>query len=79
MEEFKVESLNEIILEVLNNNCSEFSMLHETLLEFNDELDQEEMVAFISENYNLTSECELVDLTLHEREYFIEYLNNSKK
>jgi len=78
MEELKVESLNEIILEVLNNDCSEFSMLHESLLEFNDELEQDEMVEFITENYNLTSESELVDLTLHEREYFIEYLKSTK-
>ena len=77
MEELKLETLNEIINDVIAEDCSEFSNLHENLLEFRDELDQDEMVEFITESYNLTSESELIDLTVYEKENFIEYIKNA--
>lgn len=77
MEELKLETLNEIINDVIELDCSEFSNLFENLLEFKDELDKDEMVEFITESYNLTSESELIDLTVYEKENFIEYVKNA--
>ena len=77
MEELKLETLNEIINDVIELDCSEFSNLFENLLEFKDELDKDEMIEFITESYNLTSESELIDLTVYEKENFIEYVKNA--
>lgn len=76
MEELKLELLNEIIGDVTHLNCSEFSNLHEALLEFNENIDQNEMADYLTESFNITSEGELIDLTDYEKEGLINYISN---
>lgn len=76
MEELNLELLNEIIVEISNLNCHSFSNLHEAMLEFNDSIDQEELADYLTENYNITSEEELLDLTDYERNSLIKYIGN---
>jgi len=74
MEELKLELLNEIIGETSSMDCSEFSNLHEALLEFNENIDQDEMADYLTESFNITTESELVDLTDYEKEGLITYI-----
>jgi len=76
MDDLKLEVLNEIIQEVAEQDCAEFTNLHQSLIELNDEIEKEELVEFITESYNITSESELIDLTVYEKENFITYLKS---
>jgi len=76
MDELKLETLNEIIKEISGLNCSEFSNLHDALREFKDDLDKDELMDIISENYTMESEDDLKDLTEYERENFLTHIKN---
>jgi hypothetical protein len=76
MDDLKLETLNEIISEVLPLDCSTFSNLHDALLEFNDNLDKVEMADYLTNNYSVTSEAELVDLTDYEKDSLIDYIKD---
>jgi hypothetical protein len=74
MEELNLELLNEIISEVITLDCHSFSNLHESLLEFKDELDPDEMADFLTEHFNIGSEKELDELADYEKKKFLEYI-----
>ncbi|MBI9011627.1 MAG: hypothetical protein JEZ08_05295 [Clostridiales bacterium] len=76
MDDLKLELLNEIIQEVVEQDCTEFKNLHLSLTELHEEIDKDELVEFITESYNITSESELIDLTVYEKENFITYLKS---
>lgn len=77
MEEMNLEVLNEIIGEVADFNCDEFSNLFEAIRDIKDNLEdfhQEEIVEYLVEKLNLESESDLVDLTDYEKENFINFV-----
>lgn len=76
MEELQLEVLNEIIGDVSEHDCHSFTNLHQALLEFNDNIDPDEMADYLTESFNITSESELVDLTDYEKDSLIGYIKN---
>ncbi len=76
MEDLKLEILNEIISEVSPLDCSMFSNIHESLLEFNDNLDKDDLADYLTESFNITSESELVDLSDYEKDSFVNYIKS---
>ena len=76
MDDLNLELLNEIIQDIVEQDCSEFKNLHQSLTELHDEIDKDELVEFITESYNITSESELIHLTVYEKENFITYLKS---
>lgn len=76
MEELNLEIMNELIEEVAELNNTSFNNFRDALIEYNERLDQNDLTEFLSDNFNISSEADLADLSDEERETLVTYIKN---